>query len=72
MGLWSIEPPDKPPLWSETTSWRALVRSRRLDWVRLEELVKEVADPAMAWRYLVATRVSVSRAESWVALNPTD
>lgn len=66
------EPPDRPPSWSETTSCRALVRSRRLDWVRLELLAKRVADLAMAWRYLVATRVSVSRAESWVVLKPTD
>jgi hypothetical protein len=67
-----MEPPEKPPLWRETTPWRAWVRSRRLDWMRPECLAKEPAEWAMACRYLVATRVRVSSAESWVALKPTD
>lgn len=46
--------------------------SKRLHWVRLEEAAAEEAEEAMAWRYLVARWVRVSRAERWVAMKPTD
>lgn len=38
--------------------------SKRLDWERFEAAAKEAEDLAMAWRYLVATWVRVSRAGS--------
>lgn len=40
--------------------------------MRLEWLAKEAAEWAIVCRYLVATRVRVSSAESSAALKPTD
>ncbi|XWS12295.1 hypothetical protein CRYUN_Cryun37aG0077100 [Craigia yunnanensis] len=65
-----VDAPVKPP-WRDML-WRALVRSRRLDWVRLAALENDTADLVRASRYLVATRVRASRARTWLRLNPTD
>lgn len=59
---WRLEAPEKP--WSDRRSWRALVISKMLDWERFEAAAKEAEDLAMASRYLVPTRVRVSRAEN--------
>lgn len=57
--------------WVVRRSRRALERSKRLESERLAAAAKAEEDLAMAWRYFVATRVRVSRAESWVDLKPT-